>query len=85
MRKETDNIKIHRELLMEMDKKISEKEQGHFSQVVRSCKCDFCGKEFDHKPYIGGNMREKKFCSYHCQENDYMQYHDYFSDADSGL
>ena len=29
-----NNIKIHKELLMEMDKKITKKEQSHFSDVI---------------------------------------------------
>jgi hypothetical protein len=58
---------------------------SHIPNVVGSIRCDFCGKIFNHEPYIGGNMREKRFCSYPCQENDYMQNHDYFSDADNGL
>ena len=48
--------------------------------------CYWCGKHSEGKPIIGGDMKEKEFCSWSCQKNDWEHYHDnWFSDADSGL
>lgn len=48
--------------------------------------CDWCKKEIEKEPIIGGQFKEKKFCSYSCHNND----HDYWNDnchidADLGL
>ena len=48
--------------------------------------CDYCGKEIIGQPIIGGDMKEKRLCSYSCHKNDWELYHDnWFSDADPGM
>lgn len=56
-----------------------EPEHTHFT-------CSWCGETVAKKPIIGGDLREKKFCSWDCQRNDYEHFHDnWHSDSDSGL